>query len=353
MNQSRPNLIKVVLSIVLGLVWTSVSFAQTADLSRVQQLHEAAQKAAQEARYQECVEFYEQAQTIAPYAEINFNIAKCLERDQKNEEAIVAYEKYLKAHQLQYEKAAQDASAVRQRINQLRAQLKTEVILNSDPPGADVYLGTERSLEGQTPLVMQLKPGAYRVTLELDQFEAVTRVVNVTDRPLQLVFPMKKIVPLGKVRVDVNIRGARIFVDGKNIGISPFREMVPLDEGRHQLVVERDDFESQNQFFRIVRGADLIVPISLVPLETGLTWRARLGYPLLILGLGSIGGGYFAKTRADLEFKGTPAFDDMVLYQKAGYIGGGVFVATGLALVLWDHLRSSIDPADIVEMETP
>jgi len=201
--------------------------------------------------------------------------------------------------------------------------------------------------------VLQLTPGTYRLTLELDQYEVVTRVVNVTDRPLQLVFPMKKIVPLGRVRVDVNIRGARIFVDGKNIGISPFREMVPLDEGRHQVVIERDDFESQNHFFRIARGNDLIVPISLIPLEMGLTWRARLGYPLLVLGLGSIGGGYFAKTQADLEFKGSQAFNDRVLYQNAGYIGGGVFVVTGLALVLWDHLRSSIDPVDIIEMEQP
>ena len=201
--------------------------------------------------------------------------------------------------------------------------------------------------------MLQLKPGSYRITLEKEEYEAVSRDINVTDRPLQLMFPMKKIIPLGKVRVDVNIRGARIFVDGKNIGISPFREMVPLDEGRHQVVIERDDFESHNQFFWIERGNDLVLPITLVPLHTGLTWRARLGYPLLVLGMSAIGGGYFFKTRADLEFTGTPAFDDMVLYQNIGYIGGGVFIASGLALALWDHLRSPIDPDDLVELELP
>ena len=353
MARIRSTLISILLTSLVFALGGQLVSAQEEALSRVQQLHESARTAAQEGRYVECVDLYTQAQDIAPYAEINFNIAKCYERNQQIQEAMAAYEKYLNAHQLQYEKPAADQQVVRQRINQLRAQLKTEIVLNSDPPGADVYLGQERSIAGQTPIVLQLKPGSYRITLEKEEYEAVSRDINVTDRPLQLMFPMKKIIPLGKVRVDVNIRGARIFVDGKNIGISPFREMVPLDEGRHQVVIERDDFESHNQFFWIERGNDLVLPITLVPLHTGLTWRARLGYPLLVLGMSAIGGGYFFKTRADLEFTGTPAFDDMVLYQNIGYIGGGVFIASGLALALWDHLRSPIDPDDLVELELP
>jgi tetratricopeptide (TPR) repeat protein len=353
MTRSNTKIIQAFFLCLAWFLWTPASFAQNTDLSRVQQLHESGRKAAQEGRYRECVQFYVQAQDIAPYAEINFNIAKCYERNDQIEEAMGAFEKYLSAHQLQYEKPAADEQVVRQRINQLRAQLKTEMILNSDPSGADVYLGQERSIAGQTPLVLQLKPGTYRITLEMAEFETVSRDISVSDRPLQLMFPLKKIVPLGRVRVDVNLRGARIFLDGKNIGISPFREMLPLDEGRHQVVVERDDFESHNQFFWIERGSDVVLPVSLLPLHTGLTWRARLGYPLLALGLGAIGGGYFFMTRADLEFQGTPAFEDMALYQNIGYIGGGFLTATGLALALWDHLRSPIDPDDLVEAEQP
>jgi protein-arginine kinase activator protein McsA len=353
MKRFIPKLFYVFVLGALSTSWNHDARAQEPDLTRVQQLHAAAQAAAQDGRYVECVQFYSQAQDIAPYAEINFNIAKCYERNDQLLEAMASYEKYLSAHKLQYEKEAPDTKAVRQRINQLRAQLKTEIVLNSDPEGADVYIDSDRSLAGQTPLVLQLKPGAYRLTLKLAEYEAVIRDIKVNDRPLQLVFPMKKIIPLGRVRVDVNIRGARIFVDGKNIGISPFKEMVPLDEGRHQVVVERDDFETHNQFFRVQRGNDLVIPIRLISLHTGLTWRVRLGYPLLAVGLGVIGGGYFFKTRADLEFQGTPAFDDRVTYQNIGYIGGGVLVATGLALALWDHLRSPIDPNDLVPLEAP
>jgi hypothetical protein len=322
-------------------------------LSRVQALHQEGQDAAIAGDYAGCVRAYQQAQELIPYPEIHFNIAKCYERDRQFPRAVSAYEKYLDAYRAQYNRAPDDANLVKRVISELIARLKTEVRINTQPPGADIFLGEPGKMIGQTPLTLQLAPGDYTFLVKREGFEVVRREIKLGERPVELVFKMKPIERMGRVRFDVNIRSARIFVDGKNIGMSPLKEFVSLSEGSHQLVVERARFGRVNRHFNVKAGKDSVMQVKLGLTSRPASWRAYMGYTTLVTGLAGIGFGYFWKMQADSEFQGSPSFNSKEMYQNISYIGGGALVATSVALLIWEYTRSPIDSDDLIVLEPP
>jgi len=320
-------------------------------MTRVQELHQQGQLAATSGKYQECVKAYQQAQELIPYPEIHFNIAKCYERDRQYPRAVAAYQKYIDAYQAHYKKPPEDLALVQRLMAELNAKLKTEVRINTQPAGSDIFLGARGKMIGQTPLALQLAPGEYTFLIKRDGYEDVSRTITLGERPVDLLFKMKPIERMGRVRFDVNIRSARIFVDGKNIGMSPLREFVPLREGRHQLVLEREQYGRVNRYFDVVAGKDTVMQVRLDLTERPSTWRAYTGYTNMILGLGGIGLGYFWKTQADGEFTGSPAFNSKEMYQNISYIAGGSLLVTSVALLIWEYTRSPVPSEDLIQLE--
>src|SRR5262245_38010267 len=68
--------------------------------------------------YEKAIEEFEAARRVMPAPEIDFNIARCLDRLERFQEAIVAYERYLGAA-----KDAADAAEVRERVGVLRTRV--------------------------------------------------------------------------------------------------------------------------------------------------------------------------------------------------------------------------------------
>ena len=145
---------------------------------------------------------------------------------------------------------------------------KRPVHIESDPPGANVYLGDKESgSKGQTPLDLDLPPGEYTVILELDGHVPAFQQLVVEDvkgkrakEPTRLSVTLESGVAMlgvtGKAPAD-----ARVLIDGKDRGALPVR--VELEAGAHQVQVVTPGREPYEQWIELEGGQDHTMTVDL------------------------------------------------------------------------------------------
>ncbi len=188
--------------------------------------------------YEAAIEEFKAAFDIKPKPAALFNIAKSFEKMTRYEEAIDHYQQYL-----DLDPTATDRSDVEETIKRLKKSIRErfqELSVSSDPPGADIYLDDRNTgLQGQTNFRFKVTPGPHTLYLDLNGFDPVKRdFVMPDDKPLALDFKMKKLENVGFLDIKVSKDGARIFVDGAIVGLSPYREPKAVTAGKHQVQVE-------------------------------------------------------------------------------------------------------------------
>ncbi len=112
-----------------------------------------------------------------------------------------------------------------------QAQLKVE----SDPPGAQIYLDGDALAGRFTPDTLRLNPGTHRIELHADEHEA--RQFRVDLQPgesrhlsaddLQLI---PSSLPQRRFEIDAEPREARLHIDGESVGTVPFDIELSPDE---------------------------------------------------------------------------------------------------------------------------
>jgi len=221
--------------------------------------------------------------------------------------------------------------------------MRPEVTIGSDPFGAKVYIGSRDKLLGQTPYVTTLDPGSYLLFLDLNGYQPFEQQFEVrAGEPIKLYFKLEKLQRVGSVTVRSNIRGATIFIDGRNVGLTPYADKIVLDEGQHQITVQKDEYLPYSRELNVAVAKDDVVASDLYLRNPPMTWKGYVGYTSLILGAGGIGFGYFAKTRADVEFTGTSEFNKWQTLQNVGYGAGAGFMGVGVLLLVLEALDTDI-----------
>ena len=118
--------------------------------------------------------------------------------------------------------------------------------VQSDPEGASVFLNGR--LAGATPLrIAGLLPGEYALRLEKADRQTVTRRVTLAPGGL-VVSERLPAVPVRRLKVEVEPRGAEVLLDGALLGCTPLT-FDNLPAGQHELVIRKTNFEAQ--IFRI------------------------------------------------------------------------------------------------------
>ena len=110
-----------------------------------------------------------------------------------------------------------------------------EIYVESNPVGARVYLnGVEQ--EGSTPInLTDLSPGSYTLELRLPQYEVAT--VRAEVRSLDILKINETLVPtFATVSIASDPSGALLYIDGEQVGSTPFRGRV--ERGQRQLRLE-------------------------------------------------------------------------------------------------------------------
>lgn len=106
---------------------------------------------------------------------------------------------------------------------------------------------------------------------------------------------------VGRLRLDVQPKGAEVLIDGTSVGLAPFSEEVFLMPGSREVQVGLAGFEPQTRTLSIARGSGSVVQLALetpsepvpspVPLPTRSTTEDEGGISSTQLGLGITGVG--------------------------------------------------------------
>jgi hypothetical protein len=289
--------------------------------------------------YEAAIERFRQAHALMPAPANLYNIAKSYERLGASSLCVDAFDAYLEAHQATHGRPAPDAVDVRNAMDKCRLGARIPLSIESEPPGASVYLDDMTKLLGQTPYATTTDPGAYRLRLTLDGHVPFDRTLEVRPgEPLKVVFKLEKHRAVGTLAVRANVSGASIYIDGRNVGLTPFPDNIELDAGSHQVTVDKDDYAAYSTRVLIANGEQALVEATIFLTDAPSTWKGYLGYTTLGLSAAALGGGYFLGAHADTFFTGSPDFDEYAGYQKAAYGSGAGMAVLGIVLAVVEAL---------------
>jgi len=156
----------------------------------------------------------------------------------------------------------------------VEVSLESPVVLNVDlasvvgslailsmPMGADVYLDGENI--GQTPIIQEgVKKGNHKI--ELKHKDCVPWTTKITLQAVQeneLSADLKTV--YGNLNISSNPSGAKIFLDGKKAGQTPYR-LKNIPKGQHKLELKLEGFDKWKKNVNIVSGKEQKVEGKLV-----------------------------------------------------------------------------------------
>lgn len=290
--------------------------------------------------YDAAIERFRQAHGLYPAPANLYNIAKSYERLGASNLCVESYQSYLDLYESSKGRPAPDAVDVRNAIQKCRLGARIPLSIESDPPGATVYLEAMDKVVGQTPYMTHTDAGTYRLKLTMDGYLPFERTLNIRPgEPLKVVFKLEKFEAVGRLIVRANVMGATLYVDGKNVGLTPFSDAIELSAGSHQVTVDKDDYAAYSTRVEIRANQRATVEATIFLTDPPATWKGYTGYTTLSVGLGSVVAGYFLGTKADTYFTGTPDFDEYAGYQKMAYGTGAALALTGVLLAIFETLE--------------
>jgi tetratricopeptide (TPR) repeat protein len=274
---------------------------------------QAGRKAYAKGDYETAIDEFKAAFDIKPTTSALFNIAKSYEKMGRYEEAIDNYQQYL-----DLDPTATDRADVEETIKRLKKSITEryqELSVSSDPPGADIYLDDRNTgLQGQTNFRFKLTPGPHTLFLDANGFEPVKRdFVMPDDKPLALDFKMTKLENVGYLEIKASKDGARIFVDGAIIGLSPYREKKAVTAGKHQVQIELAAHDRWVGEFDVGRDQTVLVDAALAEYDAPIADDSLSAWGRNLMLVGIIGGalgvaGPFAFQKI---FRGRPGFEQL------------------------------------------
>jgi hypothetical protein len=155
--------------------------------------------------------------------------------------------------------------------------------LSSSPNETSVVVNN--AYKGKTPLTLGgLTPGIYNVTFSRFGYYPFSTVVKVEPGSVSdVVASLKQ--QTGGLAINTSPTGARVMIDGTEVGISPFT-MTSLTTGNHTLNVSSAGYTSQEMPVHVITNQTQTVNFVLVPVSPyGGLWVAVLGLAIVLAGV--------------------------------------------------------------------
>jgi hypothetical protein len=129
----------------------------------------------------------------------------------------------------------------------------------------------------------------------------------------------------GRIKFTIDPSGARVVLDGRQVGKSPLANSVAMDQGRHKIQISADGYVTYETTMEVVPGQELAQEISLVPTSAVVSTSHHetqrvIGYVALGIAAAALGAGIYEGVQAN------KAYDN---YQSAIYKQGNGSTVTG------------------------
>lgn len=134
----------------------------------------------------------------------------------------------------------------------LHPQLGT-LKIDSIPPGAEIYFGGRKKLEGRTPFEKNILPAKYIVKIKMENYEEQIHEIYVEAGriiPKTYTLSLKESI----LEIDSIPPGAEVYFADSNIpeGTTPFKKSLP--PGTYKIIVKKEGFEEQEHKFTVNPG---------------------------------------------------------------------------------------------------
>ena len=139
------------------------------------------------------------------------------------------------------------------------------LVVFSTPPNAEVYI--DGAYYGKTPITIQrLSVGRKTVQLKLSGYADWTDDVNITEGEISQVNATLKLA--GTLQVSSSISGAKVYLDGKELGVTPFTSS-NIPEGTHNISVELFGYKPWEGIVEVYPGqtTNIFAKLEVAPLS--------------------------------------------------------------------------------------
>ncbi len=169
----------------------------------------------------------------------------------------------------------------------------------------------------------------------------------------------------GKIKLAITPVGATVLLDGKAVGMSPLAEPLPMEEGKHKILITRDGYVSYEATIEAVRGQTLfneVQLVSLAPIEAAGrgNWAKTTGWICLGASVVAFGAASYFGVEANQSYSnyqkaiyntGDPSIQlfgasyyqqqtaSMQTPANVAFVTGGVLAAAALGLEIWGYLQ--------------
>jgi len=280
-----------------------------------------------------------------------YNMARTQEKLAKYQPAIKLLKRYVALFRKQNRGAdPTNLADVENLILSLRKRSYTslpKVSIDSRPAGALVIRRSDGATLGTTPLIIQMEPGSHKLRLKLPRHVPMNVVVQVPESgATNFVFTLSSEDRRAAISIWCNIRQVKIAIDGKVVAMTPFAGRIDVKPGRHQITLNRQDYGTREDSVDVPQDKELQLRYVMTRRESSASWRAAIGWPVLLAGIGGVSGGVASMVQANGFYAGSLDFDYWQDWQNIGYAAGSAGVALGLGFVLWDALRDDTPNED-------
>jgi hypothetical protein len=300
-----------VLGLTLFLLHSLSAVADEASAAR--EHYEMAQRLYGEGRYEDAIAEFQSAYRLKPHPNVLYSIAQAYER-------LLEYDKSLSFFDLYLAEAPADAefrTIVENRVRVLRG-LPARISITSIPEHVQAFIvGQGVQLHSETPALFRVPAGSYEIKLERDGWDTETHTLRAEiGQPYFYQYRLER--STSEVVLTSRPAGARVFVDDRLVGETPFRAR--LEVGHHRLLLEHRDYPWHREEFDVPAGRAYAKEIRLE--RPGRSGRAELVLASMIYG-GVAGPLLVAAISNDTHFsRSVQGFGTLLLASAAG-IGAG------------------------------
>jgi hypothetical protein len=228
--------------------------------------YETGQRLYDQGRYDEAIGEFETAYRLKPHPNVLYNIAQAHERLLEYGESVKWFERYLA-------EAPPDAEFRTLVLNRLRVLrgLPARISVNTIPEHvhAKMVAADGSVQEADAPTVFKIPAGAFKIVLSHAGWESESHDGSAElGQPYFYQWRLKR--STSRVTIFSRPRGARVFVDDKLVGETPYADV--LEVGKHRLLLEHPDYPWFRREIEVRAGEPLELEIKLSkPIRSGRT----------------------------------------------------------------------------------
>jgi hypothetical protein len=299
------------------------------DPAAAREHYKAGEQLYDQGKYEEAIAEYEAAYHLKPHFDTLYAIAQAYERLLEFGQSVYWFERFLR----EAPPDAKDREIVTNRLRVLRG-LPARISITSIPERVHARVSDDQGhhFEGDTPAMFKVPAGRYEITLAQPGWESESYQVDAQiGQPYFYQYRLKR--STAPVSIFTRPRGARVFVDERLLGETPFAG--DIEVGKHRLLLEHKDYPWHREQLDIHASRPIKLEITLTrPIRSG---RTELVLASMVYG-GAVGvmlvGAATAKDypEGQLEFHQTPNGELAYTLAAAAGLGAGFlasFLTTG------------------------